>query len=382
MQNGKKLIVVMLLACGYMIIGGIVMPTMQGQTTDISSFVPSFVESTQDALVTVGDDREDPASLYWEALTDDEKVLYKDIVSACESFNSMVPANLLSDDAIERTMFAVQKDHPEFYFISSYSHWKESGMNKAITYTIPVDAKQMLEQLKAVGDGIVKDAPADPYEKVKYFYEYLVNTVDYDIDSEDNQYPQSALLNHKSVCAGYTGAFQYLCNLSEIPCCSVSGEVNGEGHAWNYVILNGNSYWVDVTWGDPVYFGETSFQEPVHYDYLCASDAAIAGRMINTHGFPMPSCTDDSLNYYRVIGTYLEDCNKENLFNMILSHSVGTEYVKIRCANNDILSWARGILAEDRYELNQILGENSGYTVSAKQVWYLDQLNNLYITFE
>lgn len=53
------------------------------------------------------------------------------------------------------------------------------------------------------------------------------------------------------VCEGYSKAFQYLCDLSGIPCYTVTGVmVGGTGagrHMWNIVPLGGKNYLVDVT---------------------------------------------------------------------------------------------------------------------------------------
>lgn len=53
------------------------------------------------------------------------------------------------------------------------------------------------------------------------------------------------------VCEGYSKAFQYLCDLSDIDCYTVTGAMNyGEGdepHMWNIVPMGGKNYLVDVT---------------------------------------------------------------------------------------------------------------------------------------
>lgn len=55
----------------------------------------------------------------------------------------------------------------------------------------------------------------------------------------------------KVVCEGYAKAFQYLCDLGNVPCYTVSGEMDGGtgagDHMWNIVVLDGESYLVDVT---------------------------------------------------------------------------------------------------------------------------------------
>ena len=50
-----------------------------------------------------------------------------------------------------------------------------------------------------------------------------------------------------SVCAGYTKAFKYLCDLGGIECYAPTGDLDDGSHAWNIVVLDGVSYFVDVT---------------------------------------------------------------------------------------------------------------------------------------
>ena len=58
----------------------------------------------------------------------------------------------------------------------------------------------------------------------------------------------------KVVCEGYSKAFQYLCDLSDfdadITCYSVQGYMDGGGHMWNIVSINGSSYLADITNSD------------------------------------------------------------------------------------------------------------------------------------
>lgn len=56
------------------------------------------------------------------------------------------------------------------------------------------------------------------------------------------------------VCEGYSKAFQYLCDLSDITCYTVSGIMSGGTgagpHMWNIVANNGKYYLADITNSD------------------------------------------------------------------------------------------------------------------------------------
>lgn len=98
--------------------------------------------------------------------------------------------------------------------------------------------------------------PADgsSYEKIRYLYTWLVEQTEYAEDSTDNQNIYSVFVNRRSVCAGYSRAFQYLAGQAGIFSLYVTGTVDqGQSHAWNIVRCDDMYYNVDVTFGDPVF---------------------------------------------------------------------------------------------------------------------------------
>lgn len=58
------------------------------------------------------------------------------------------------------------------------------------------------------------------------------------------------------VCEGYSKAFQYLCDLSDITCYTVTGYMNGGAHMWNIVEQDGRYYIADITNSDEGTIGE------------------------------------------------------------------------------------------------------------------------------
>lgn len=104
-----------------------------------------------------------------------------------------------------------------------------------------------------------------------YLYHYLTENVSYDYDDyygrdsgdADWNLVYDALINHSTVCAGYTEALYYLYNLAEIDCITVQGYIpatqwDSEGgyHIWNIARVNGEYYYFDATWdaGCPMMF--------------------------------------------------------------------------------------------------------------------------------
>jgi hypothetical protein len=59
-----------------------------------------------------------------------------------------------------------------------------------------------------------------------------------------------AAVDGESVCNGYAMAYKQLCDRLGLDCWVVTGESEGEAHAWDLVRLDGETYLVDCTWDD------------------------------------------------------------------------------------------------------------------------------------
>ena len=64
-----------------------------------------------------------------------------------------------------------------------------------------------------------------------------------------------------------------------IDCKVISGTANGGGHAWNKVKLEGDYYYIDVTWDDPV----PDREGRLRYDYYLTKDPTFGGDHVPEH---------------------------------------------------------------------------------------------------
>lgn len=108
-------------------------------------------------------------------------------------------------------------------------------------------------------------------QKVKAIHDVIVQKVDYNDDiyqsgfDEDKAYSQSAysvLCMNKTVCAGYSQAFQMICNAVGVDSVSVTSY----DHQWNKVRINDAWFNVDLTWADQEW--------GIYYELYGRSDAA------------------------------------------------------------------------------------------------------------
>lgn len=110
--------------------------------------------------------------------------------------------------------------------------------------------------------------------QIKGVHDYLIDKLDYDSTlSKDNIYNiYGALVNRCTVCEGYARAFKAMMDELNVPCLIACGTgINSSGqtesHAWNYVMLNGKWYAIDVTWDDPIIIGNGRVGDNVKYRY-------------------------------------------------------------------------------------------------------------------
>lgn len=105
------------------------------------------------------------------------------------------------------------------------------------------------------------------YEIARTYFVWLCENCSYDNlsardDSSLCHLAYSALANGKSVCDGYTGAYNLLLKLEGIDCRAL---FNAD-HIWTVAVLDGVEYHIDTTWGDQYgrvnlsYFGMTAAQ--------------------------------------------------------------------------------------------------------------------------
>ena len=225
--------------------------------------------------------------------------------------------------------YSVLADHPELFWVGADIEVEETALTgKAVSYrlsvTVPKEERdEMRQQLEQAADACIAGMGADfsDYQKIRYVYEYLINTVDYNENSASNQNIQSALLGRSSVCAGYSRAFQYILHRMGMFCTYVTGRTSGNGdHAWNIVRIGDAYYNVDVTWGDPVFAGASEGEtlRTLNYNYLCCTDDELLSTHVPTSEVALPACTDGSYNYYRMNGMYYESFDADVIYQALM----------------------------------------------------------------
>ena len=207
---------------------------------------------------------------YYQMLDDTGQHLYRQIYANANDLNdAFVPLESVTASQLKRVFEAVYNDHPELFWLNT----TYAGMYRSNGKCVEIDLQfnrtarnldsskaefdSKAEQILSGAQNLVSD-----YEKERYVHDSLIDSVAYDLKSEMSQSAYSALVNGRTVCAGYARAFQYLMQQLDIPCYYCTGFA-GEDHAWNIVSLDDGYYNVDSTWDDV---------EGGRYEYFNKSD--------------------------------------------------------------------------------------------------------------
>lgn len=228
---------------------------------------------------------------YYAMLNDTLRQLYRQVYANVLVLNtSFTPGVAVTAEQAKNVVEAVYNDHPELFWMGEEFSCKYLQTGICVELTLQYnetanDLERAKSDFGACAEEILSGARdlGSDYEKERYIHDALVQIVEYDTSAAANQSAYSALVLGRSVCAGYTRAFQYLLQRLDIPCYYCTGYSGGD-HAWNIVKM-GNLYRnVDVTWDDT---------NPSTYNYYNKSDSEFAPTHVRTGlAVNLPACED------------------------------------------------------------------------------------------
>ena len=265
---------------------------------------------------------------YYSTLSEEEQQVYQAVLQGVRNNSETINVEMTDAKRVNQIYEFVLNDFPDIFWCS--------GAAETTAYQIPgggysefcpeytyegEQKEQMQTQIEAEAEAILGAADVsqiDPeYDRIRYVYEYVIRSVDYVENASDSQNLYSALVNKESVCAGYARETQYLLERLGVFCTYVTGTTRGQPHAWNLVRCDGNYYYVDTTWGDPVFLqtdgGSIPEEQQIQYDYLCCSEQ----ELFRTHELDadvtFPSCTAVNDNYYVREGCYYQRFDQDRM---------------------------------------------------------------------
>ena len=369
----------------------------------------------------------------YETLSDEEKVVYDEITYAIENRLEGITVSTVDEDLLDKAHWAVYYDHGEYFWTETYQYeiyrnFKDEIVKLVFMPVYTMDQEQQdtyQAQIDQVVDEILSQAPVDgtDYDKAMYVYKTLIETTDYNLEAENNQNIISIFLNNETVCLGYSYGAQYLLEQLDIPCTTVYGVADGQTHAWNLIQMDGDYYYMDVTWGEVSYWEEMDDVPPeeipeesetgddvdstndtgsmddqsdensagaddlhdksekyvlstINYSFFGVSDADTD--FMESHQaydyVPMPACTATENNYYVHEGLYFTGWDKEEVGGKIReAYENGESQVFLKFAHEGLYATAFDYLIEK--------GNWYRYC-DQKQIIYVDQFEENVLMFE
>lgn len=299
----------------------------------------------------------------YSALNEEEKIIYLEIYGILKDMLLDVELSTLDVDVVEKVFKCVLNDHPEFYYVEGYTYTTYSQndvlskMEFSGTYTKTKEEcetidKQIAQYVKRCFIGI--NTTMSDYEKVKYIYEYIINNTEYSLAAGDSQNICSVFLNGESVCMGYAKAMQYLLLEQDILCTIVNGTAQeGEVHAWNLLLLDGQYYHLDVTWGDDSYTisnDESTSVGMTNYSFFCVTTEDILKTHKIDNVVELPECIAEENNYYVKEGYYFKNLDTAKLAKVFSdAYASDKEYVEIKCMDAVVYRQISTYLIEEQH---------------------------------
>lgn len=214
---------------------------------------------------------------YYGMLEENQQKLYRQIYANANAVNGIFnPVVEVPVSQLKNVFLAVINDHPELFWLDSA--YRGRFDSRGVCVEIVLQFNNLVDNLdeaknnfNAAANEILAgaDGLGSDYDKEVYVHNALLDRIEYDLQAPYNQSAYSALVNDRTVCAGYARALQYLMTQLGVPCYYCTGYA-GQNHAWNIIRLDGEFYNVDTTWDDT---------DPNTYDYFNKSDADF----ISTH---------------------------------------------------------------------------------------------------
>ena len=233
-------------------------------------------------------------------------------------------------EAFVTVLSYVRRDHPELFWISGGIETLTESDSSETVYTVEFKYNCDVDDIS----GIKKDidskinqvlasvSGSSDYEKALYIHDWIVDNTVY--DKEFDSFAENEkdlgrtiygmLIKGRTLCDGYSKTFQYFMNKLGIPCTQATGPCNdGELHAWNIIVLDGEYYQVDPTWDDP-----SGDNQKLHHNYFCITDQEMyRSRTLNESYMSVPVCTATKYNYHIYNGLYCENYDETVMSNAV-----------------------------------------------------------------
>ncbi|SHJ62658.1 transglutaminase domain-containing protein [Pseudobutyrivibrio xylanivorans] len=321
----------------------------------------------------------------YQHIDEESKITYDQIYNCITEYKEKITVTTKSSDVLQRAYEAVMSDYGNLFWVSGYKYNTYTSDGNVVSiefspkYTMSKEQKDVYNaSVEATADewlsGISENA--SDFDKALYVFETLIENVDYNTESKENQNILSVFLYRSTVCQGYADSAWYLLDKLGIKSTIITGTANGESHAWNLVYLDGAYYYMDVTWGNSKYMdGNNDTAKRVNYAYLAMTTEEISQNHVITVDFEVPECLSNADNYFVHEGLYYDWFGVDSIGNRLSqSYESGEAEISLKFSNSDLYSRV----------INYFIDENhlSDYCRGLSSVYYLLDENANVLTIQ
>ena len=354
------------------------------------------VAASQELESSLGE--EAPEKFFYHQLDARQQSIYRELRDGILQSDREIQVETDDANEVYEIFKRVLFDHPEIFWVTNNGeadvfHWSDGS---AYTVFEPeyIHTGEAKEEMQAEIDEAVEAflADVDPelpeYELVRLVYEHIISTTEYNLESTDNQNIYSVFVNQESICAGFSKAAQLLLSRLGIFATYVVGEAYVPGvstepipHAWNLVRVYGEYYFLDVTWGSPVFQESSGLAHRINvlYDYLLVNEEKLFRTHSLREGIELPPVTSLQHNFF-VMHNMFHDTHDPELVLDLMNDSIwyGDFWIAFKFATPELFQSMREVILE---ELAPEAASNLAYWYELDSVQYFvrekENLNKL-----
>ena len=309
------------------------------KVTEEESVEEEASEEAYESIEETAEDESQYGRLMYKQLEAEEKGIYNIVQQTLEKGEGTCTIERINGTeeaargALVRAIDAVYFDYPEYFWFNHNSQWQYWLYDGFVKVELELCSYEYWDYVldkngykKAVNEKAQEIANLamkceSTFDRVKFVHDYLVTYAEYDYvaleeitqtvqkaSSQQSHSVYGCLVSQLAVCDGYAKTFQMIMNLLGIECEYVEGDAGG-GHAWNYIVLDNESYWMDVTWDDydrRDENGNMAYPNGADYAYFCITSEELYDTHTPNATFEIPNCTATQYNFFHHEDSYLE----------------------------------------------------------------------------
>ena len=301
----------------------------------------------------------------YDCLSPDEQTLYVQILQKIADLNFTFTLDHVDHETYSKVITAIRHDYPELFWLTGgykyqQSEWTSSSITVYMDTLIDEEKIPSMygELMNALDTMTAQTAQyTSSFDLAVFVHDEIIRQCDYNLDAAragdpDSLAPAStsysSLVMRSPVCSGYAAGYQLVLRTLGIPCGRIRGtDASSAPHEWNYIIIEGEACHVDVTHDDPL-SEDSSFISDVSHIYFGLTDEEILKtRTMDTDQY-LPSCTDDSYNYFKYKGLFVNTYSFDTVKYLVENYSDNGN-IQIRFSSTEEMQAALDDLSNELY---------------------------------